>query len=327
MAYVQEALGWLPRHDPLGQDRLKEDLVEEAGGEAIETAAPAERKPLVVFADDNADMREYVTNLLGWKHEVIPAANGKQALETAMRTSPDLVVTDVMMPEMDGFALLEALRRNPSTRIVPVIMLSARAGEEASIGGLEAGADDYLTKPFSARELVARVEAQIKMSQLRREIGEARQFAWEALEHLPDAFCTFDSAYRVTFMNRAATAITAQSEQQHLGKSLWELYPMLLETFVVETHLRNAMEERVQVEFEHYFQGDDVDRWYKFLLYPHHEGGLILYLRDTTRATNGASTARLGTAGGRGKAGCEHRARDQQPAGSSDEPAVSRQDG
>ena len=283
MAYVQEALGWLPRHDPLGQDRLKEDLVEEAGGKAIETAAPAERKPLVVFADDNADMREYVTNLLGWKHEVIPAANGKQALETAMRTSPDLVVTDVMMPEMDGFALLEALRRNPSTRTVPVIMLSARAGEEASIGGLEAGADDYLTKPFSARELVARVEAQIKMSQLRREIGEARQFAWEALEHLPDAFCTFDSRYRVTFMNRAAMAITAQSEQQHLGKSLWELYPMLLET-VVETQLRKAMEERVQVEFEHYFQGDDVDRWYKFLLYPHHEGGLILYLRDTTLA-------------------------------------------
>ena len=284
MAYVQEALGWLPnhalpKHEAL--DGLKNELLDEAGNEAIEEATPAEQKPLVVFADDNADMREYVTGLLGWKHEVILAATGKQALEAALRTRPDLVVTDVMMPEMDGFALLEALRRDPSTRTVPVIMLSARAGEEASIGGLEAGADDYLTKPFSARELVARVEAQIKMSQLRQEIGKAKQFAWEALEHLPDAFCTFDSAYRVTFMNRAANAIAEQSGMSHLGKSLWELYPMLLGT-VVETHSRKAMEERVQVEFEQYFPGDGAGTWYKFLLYPHPDGGLILYLRDTT---------------------------------------------
>src|ERR1019366_10375737 len=97
---------------------------------------------------------------------------------------------------------------------VPVIMLSARAGEEASIEGLEAGADDYLTKPFSARELVARVEAQLKMARLRKEAGEqeaaltreiqeARRFAWEALEHIPDAFSTLDRDYRVTYMNPA----------------------------------------------------------------------------------------------------------------------------
>jgi signal transduction histidine kinase/DNA-binding response OmpR family regulator len=263
--------------------KLKDEVVEDAGVAPSPEDAPAEHKPVIVFADDNADMREYVTNLLGWKHQVVPAANGQQALEAALRLRPDLVVTDVMMPEMDGFALLKALRSNPSTRRVPVIMLSARAGEEASIEGLESGADDYLTKPFSAREMVARVEAQIKMSQLRQEIHLAQQFAWDALEHLPDAFCTFDGEYRVTFMNRAANAIAEQSGMPHLGKSLWELYPVLIGT-EVETQFCKAMETRVQVEFEHYFQGDGMERWYKFLLYPHPEGGLILYLRDTTLA-------------------------------------------
>ncbi len=106
--------------------------------------------------------------------DIVTAANGRIALEEAERRSADLVLTDVMMPEMDGFALLSALRRNPATSVVPVIMLSARAGEEARIEGMDSGADDYLTKPFSARELMARVEAQLKMVRLRREAIEQK---------------------------------------------------------------------------------------------------------------------------------------------------------
>jgi CheY-like chemotaxis protein len=216
MAFVQEALGWLPRQDQRAQHNGA--VLHDAGGLALKSVDAAEEKPVIVFADDNADMREYVIGLLGLRYRVIPFGTGRLALEEATRRRPDLVLTDVMMPDMDGFGLLEALRENPATRTVPVIMLSARAGEEASIEGLEAGADDYLTKPFSARELIARVEAQLKMARLRqealeqeealtREINKARQFAWEALEHIPDAFCTLDREFRVTYMNRAAIAI------------------------------------------------------------------------------------------------------------------------
>ena len=292
VAFVQEAMGWLPpgeasRADDgsAGDDRSPSRL---PGGEA----APV--KPVIVFADDNADMRAYVSGLLEWRFRVIAVGTGRVALEQIAHQRPDLVLTDVMMPDMDGFALLRALREDPAMRTLPVILLSARAGEEARIGGLEAGADDYLTKPFSARELVARVEAQLKMSRLRSEaaaenaalvaeVNQARQFAWESLEHLPDAFCTFDGAFVVTYMNRAASALADQTGRVHLGRSLWELYPSLVGS-EVEKHFRRAMEERVAVEFEQYFQGEGKEAWYKFLLYPQPEEGLILYLRDTTSA-------------------------------------------
>ena len=156
---------------------------------------------------------------------------------------PALVLTDMMMPEMDGFALLAALRDDPATRTIPVIMLSARAGEEARIEGIEAGADDYLTKPFTARELVARVESQIKMAQMRqaaieqenaltREIDLARQFAWETLEHIPEAFYTLDSDYRLTYLNGIGKS-RALGQAAH-GRADVGVYPMLLGT-VVET--------------------------------------------------------------------------------------------
>ncbi len=83
-------------------------------------------------------------------------------MTAAIAHPPDVIVSDVMMPGLDGFALIAALRRLPETRSIPVILVSARAGEESRVEGLNAGADDYLTKPFSARELVARVDAQLK---------------------------------------------------------------------------------------------------------------------------------------------------------------------
>ncbi len=134
--------------------------------------AVAAVRPTILLADDNADMRHYVGGLLSRHFQVVTAENGKVALEHAIHHCPDLVLTDVMMPVMDGFALLSALRQHPATRMVPVIMFSARAGEEARIEGLKASADDYLIKPFTARELIARVEAHLKMARLRREAFE-----------------------------------------------------------------------------------------------------------------------------------------------------------
>jgi signal transduction histidine kinase len=289
LAYVREAMGWLP-----GQDRLTEEITrtDEGNEPHGEESNGSERKSLVLLVDDNVDMREYVRGLLSGRYEVISAGNGYEALEIVGRVRPDLVLTDVMMPEMDGFTLLSSLKKSVSMRLVPVIMLSARAGEEARIEGLDGGADDYLTKPFTARELVARVEAQLKMARLRkeaseqeaalnREIQRARQFAWEALQHIPESFSTLDRDFRFTYLNRAALTITAALGRPLMGECLWDLYPMLLGT-PVEINLRRAMEERVSVEFEQYFRTDMMERWFHFQAYPQPGEGLIVYMRDTT---------------------------------------------
>lgn len=126
-------------------------------------------KELVLVADDNADMREYVLRILSHRYRVETASNGAQALEFVGSRHPDLVLADVMMPELDGFALLAAIRSSHELKATPVILLSARAGEESRVDGLLAGADDYMVKPFSARELMARAESHLALARLRRE--------------------------------------------------------------------------------------------------------------------------------------------------------------
>ncbi|ADO70960.1 ATP-binding protein [Stigmatella aurantiaca] len=164
MPFVDEAWRW-----------VSEVPGEKAGETALDIALPvapssgggADAKVRILLADDNADMREYVARLLSPRWTVEAVADGAAALDVALARPPDLVLTDVMMPRLDGFGLLRALRSQASTRAIPVIMLSARAGEEARVEGMEAGADDYLVKPFSARELLARVSARLEISRMR----------------------------------------------------------------------------------------------------------------------------------------------------------------
>src|SRR5438046_497837 len=156
-AFVDEAHHWLP-----------EEVVSHAGAAACGTSSGR-----ILVADDNADMREYVTRLLAQPWSVDAVADGQAALERAREDPPDLLLTDVMMPRLDGFALLEALRADPRTAAIPIILLSARAGEEARAEGLEACADDYLVKPFAARELIARVNAHLTLARIRRETERA----------------------------------------------------------------------------------------------------------------------------------------------------------
>jgi PAS domain S-box-containing protein len=166
-AYVEEALSWLPGGSDLGTGEFAEsrDLSEMPVSESHSRAR-------VLLADDNADMRAYVWRLLSARHDVEAVADGQAALDAALKRRPDLVLTDIMMPGLDGFGLIEAIRESEAFRDVPVIVLSARAGEQASIEGRAAGADDYLIKPFSARELIARVDAALKLARLRRETSE-----------------------------------------------------------------------------------------------------------------------------------------------------------
>jgi signal transduction histidine kinase len=141
--------------------------------ELSRAVAPSAARILV--ADDNADMRQYLSRLLSPHWSVEAVEDGHQALLAARANPPDLVLSDVMMPGMGGLALVQRLRESETTRWVPVLLLSARAGEEATIEGLESGADEYLIKPFSANELLARVKAQLTVSRLRQDAIRSAQ--------------------------------------------------------------------------------------------------------------------------------------------------------
>jgi signal transduction histidine kinase/CheY-like chemotaxis protein len=130
-------------------------------------------KVRVLVAEDNADMREYLMRLLSSRWTVEAVGNGHQAFESALSRPPDLIVTDAMMPVMDGVELVRALRSNLETSTIPVVMLSARAGEESVVAGLDTGADDYVVKPFSARELISRVATHLELARLRHNVATA----------------------------------------------------------------------------------------------------------------------------------------------------------
>jgi signal transduction histidine kinase/CheY-like chemotaxis protein len=184
-AFVEEAQRWLDAE--IGADPTIESEPSRSassGAEASGDAAFVKALPVILLADDNADMRDYVRRLLAHRYQVVTVANGVAALEQARQRRPDLILSDVMMPLLDGFGLLEAVRNDPELRDIPFIILSARAGEEASVDGMTAGADDYLTKPFAARELVARVGANLEMARLRRETAETLRARTAELETL-----------------------------------------------------------------------------------------------------------------------------------------------
>ena len=169
-AFVEEALRWLP--DGKGTS-TEADAVRPPPGRGLSDFSfptASDRCGRVLVADDNADMRDYVSRLLagiGCEVEAVP--NGEAALAAARQRIPDLILSDVMMPGLDGVSLLRALRSEPGLAEIPFLLVSARAGEEARIEGLDAGADDYVTKPFTARELVARVGANLNLGRLRRD--------------------------------------------------------------------------------------------------------------------------------------------------------------
>jgi DNA-binding response OmpR family regulator len=150
------------------------DLIAKARGE----------RSRILLADDTADMRDYVGRLLSARHEVDAVPDGEATLVALRKSRFDLVLTDVMMPRLGGFGLLRAVREDPRLADIPVVLLSARAGEEASIEGVHAGADDYLVKPFSARELQARIEANLEKSRLRGQSRRAEESARLAEERL-----------------------------------------------------------------------------------------------------------------------------------------------
>ncbi|HEY6350077.1 MAG TPA: ATP-binding protein [Candidatus Angelobacter sp.] len=222
--YVAEALSWLGTpSEPGGETQFYRELTDAPS--AVPATAPQGR---VLLVDDNRDMRDYLQRLLSSRFQVITAANGRAALEHTRTNPPDLVLTDVMMPEMDGFELLAALRHDPATHTIPVILLSARAGEEATIQGLEQGADDYLIKPFSARELLTRVHTHLQLARARKmaadAVRESERWFRQTVETIPECVTLVAADGALLHMNSSGLAMVGgECAQDVIGKSIYDL--------------------------------------------------------------------------------------------------------
>ncbi|MEP7218049.1 MAG: ATP-binding protein, partial [Bacteroidota bacterium] len=280
-AFVEEALRWLPDTGsvPAGSSRVP--LAEDVPVWLPDVMDPG--RPTVILADDNTDMREYVCRLLSADYNVIAVADGRQALRAVLERGADLVLTDVMMPNLDGFGLLSAMRADPRTASIPVILLSARAGEEARVEGLQAGADDYLIKPFSARELLARVAGTLALARLRRlafqREEELKAETSNILESITEGFIELDGGYHFTYVNSAARNIFRMGWDDLVGSDFRAVFPEAVGTDL-ESGLGRAMEGRVATNLLHHHMASN--RWYEVNAYPAKHGGLAVYFRDIT---------------------------------------------
>jgi PAS domain S-box-containing protein len=206
--YVQEALRWLPINAHSAPSDTSEPAPSVAGTPAESDSARAR----VLVADDNADMREYLAKLLRTAgYRVTAVTDGQHALDAIRSQVPDILISDVMMPGMDGVQLLTALRGDSRTAALPVLLLSARAGQEASIEGLQAGADDYLVKPFAAAEFLARVRANVGLARLRSHHARWRTALVDSLQ---EAFFVCDEHGAVIEINTAFAEILGYGPEQ-----------------------------------------------------------------------------------------------------------------
>jgi diguanylate cyclase (GGDEF)-like protein/PAS domain S-box-containing protein len=270
--YADEALGWLPQPVEVGSDTAPDDR--------------KERMPRILLAEDNADMRGYIVRLLGDHCQVEVAADGKAALAAIRARPPDLVLTDVFMLGLDGVELVRAIRRDSKTARLPIIILSASAAEEARVEGIKAGADDYLVKPFSGRELIARVERQLAESEHARRERELRAQA-EAmkahldmvLESVSDAFIAVDRQWRITYANSKAAGESGMSRDTLIGRELWPAY-VIDRSDPVRRMLDDCMQDRQSAVLDYLYA--PTGHWWEVHVFPSPEG-LVVFSAEITQ--------------------------------------------
>ncbi|HEY3253760.1 MAG TPA: ATP-binding protein, partial [Polyangiaceae bacterium] len=298
-SFVEEARGW--------------DTVRRSSRQSMPPAAFAQIAAVtpdrVLFVDDNADMREYVSRMLSKQWRVEAVEDGIAALEAIARERPALVLADVMMPRLDGFGLLRTLRAAPATQNLPVILLSARAGEESTLQALQAGANDYLIKPFSAGDLLARVSSQLKIAALRDQVEHEREAARHLMEGLFNAAPAAIALIRgpelsVVFANPRCLELWQRSKPSDVvGRSLLVALPELRGQGFDDT-LRQVMATGEPVSGDEQpatlrRDGDDVHVRLNFVYVPTRDGagtidGVAMFAFDVTRECEARGRAELG---------------------------------
>jgi len=292
LTFIEEARQWAASEDIERPGETPASYP--AGPELAPDMDQAAPRPLVLLADDNADMREYIARLLAPRFRVLKAIDGLHAAALLESDPPDLVLSDVMMPGLDGFGLLRRIRADARWRELPVILLSARAGDEAKIEGLDAAADDYVVKPFAARELLARISSQISMSRLRREAraavaaSDARfrtalsstQVGFAVLQAVRDASgAIVDFEWR--YLNPSAERLVERPAEVLLGQRLTAALPAFWNTPNFLDELARVIDTGEPADIEVPLRHEHRQRWF------HNSAarlgdGLVIWIADIT---------------------------------------------
>lgn len=291
--FIDEVRHWLPDEDSAEHRSPDIELTAARNGRNYEQAPDRAR---VVIADDNADMRQYLARLLGERFDVTVVSDGEAALAAAREREPDLILSDVMMPRLDGFGLLRELRADPALKETPFILLSARAGEDNKLEGVHSGADDYLVKPFSARELTARVDAQIKLHHTRQEAKRKQQQITAEYETLfnqaPLGIYVLDSAFRIRQVNPLARPVFSRIPDligRDFGEAIHLLVPKERAGHILSV-FRHTMDtgESHQVSEDIVFNHESgATQYYEWRVdripLPDGTNGVVCYFRDITQ--------------------------------------------
>jgi PAS domain S-box-containing protein len=246
-------------------------------------------KPRILLVEDEQTLREHLARALSDEYIVDTAGNGHEALRAVLNDVPELVVTDIVMPVLDGIELLKALRSTRRTKMIPVLLISGRAIDEQRIAGFNEGADAFLAKPYTERELRACIGSMLRGARGRQEAAqrEAREQAErqaladraELLESISDAFYALDRAFRFTYVNQRALDHFGETREALLGKILWDVFPVLRGTAFQKEH-EQAVSAKCSVGFE--AVSPLTGRWVEVRAYPTHHG-LGVCFRDISR--------------------------------------------
>ena len=244
-------------------------------------------KPRILLVEDETLLRGHLARVLSDEYLVDTASNGKEALESVLRSPPALIVTDIVMPDLDGIELLKALRGTQHTQMIPVLLISGRAIHEQRIEGYKEGADGYLAKPYTEQELRAYIGSMLQSARRREEAArreaiehEQRALAERAalLESITDAFYALDRECRFTYLNQRALDHFGETRQSLLGEVIWDVFPLTRAT-VFQQEYERALREQRSVSFETISLISN--RWIEVRAYPTQQG-LAVYFRDVS---------------------------------------------
>lgn len=189
------------------EDRAGAEVSDRSGVAGCNDGLEADGRSEILIAEDNPDMRNLLATLLGREFRVRTARNGREALDLIGQSMPDLVLSDVMMPEMSGIELCREVRLNQETNSLPVVLVTSKAEQEMRAEGLELGADDYITKPFHPRELMARVRTLVRVRRLQRELAKQNERLQSTLDELKQAEVQLVVSERLAAVGEIAAGI------------------------------------------------------------------------------------------------------------------------